>query len=82
MVQSLPLDDIKDESTPHPHKGKKEEGKDAKMEISGQDVVHPASQAKEDSTGEVVVTNIHTLKTRFIRVTDYFNSFDMSFIGP
>ena len=81
MVQSDPLDEIKEESMPHPDKGKKE-GKDAKIIISGQDVVHPASPAKEASTSDVVVTNIHKLKTIFIRVTVNFNSFHMSFIGP
>ncbi|GMN66233.1 hypothetical protein TIFTF001_035301 [Ficus carica] len=52
MVQSDPLDEIKEESMPHPEKGKKED-KDDKI-ISGQDVVQPASPDKEASTSDVV----------------------------
>ncbi|GMN34951.1 hypothetical protein TIFTF001_044963, partial [Ficus carica] len=53
MVQSDPLDEIKEESMPHPEKGKKED-KDDKI-ISGQDVVQPASPDKEASTSDVVL---------------------------
>ncbi|GMN71007.1 hypothetical protein TIFTF001_053336, partial [Ficus carica] len=52
MVQSDPLDEINEESMPHPEKGKKED-KDDKI-ISGQDVVQPASPDKEASTSDVV----------------------------
>ncbi|GMN19508.1 hypothetical protein TIFTF001_045196 [Ficus carica] len=52
MVQSDPLDEIKEESMPHPEKRKKED-KDDKI-ISGQDVVQPACPDKEASTNDVV----------------------------
>ena len=81
MVQSDPLDEIKEESMSHPEKGKKE-AKDDKIISSGQDVVRPASPAKEANTSDVVVTNILKQKTLFITVTVNFNSFHMSFIGP
>ena len=61
---------------------RKKKDKDDKILISGQDVVQPASPAKEASTSDVVVTNIHKLITIFIRVTINYNSFHMSFIGP
>ena len=64
MVHTDPLDKIKRESMPHPKKEKKED-EDYKI-ISGQDVVQPASPAKEASTSDVVVTNIHKLNTIFI----------------
>ena len=61
MVQSDPLDEMKEESMPHPEKGKNED-KDDKIIISGEDVVQLEGPAKEASTSDVVVTSIHKLK--------------------
>ena len=64
LVQSDPLDEMKEESMPHPEKGKNED-KDDKIIISGEDVVQIEDPAKEAGTSHVVLTSIHKLKNYF-----------------
>ena len=64
MVQSDPLDEMKEESMPHPEKGKNED-KDDKISISGEDVVQLEGPPTEASTSDVVVTSIDKPKKNF-----------------
>ena len=64
LVQSDPLDEPKEESMPHPEKGKNED-KDDKISISGEDVVQIEGPAREAGTSDVVLTSIHKLKKYF-----------------
>ena len=71
LVQSDPLDEPKEESMPHPSEGKNED-KDDKISISGEDAVQiegPAREAgtsaKEAGTSDMVLTSIHKLKKYF-----------------
>ena len=64
LVQSDPLDELKEESMPHPEKGKNED-KDDKISISGEDVVQSEGPANEAGTSDVVLPSIHKLKKYF-----------------
>ena len=64
LVQSDPLDELKEESMPHPEKGKIED-QDDKSVLSGEDVVQIEAPTKEASTSDVVLTSIHKLKKIF-----------------
>ena len=58
MVQSDPLDEMKEESMPQPEKGKIED-QDDKIIISGEDVVHLEGPPKQASSSDVVVMSVH-----------------------
>ena len=64
LVQSDPLDELKEESMPHPEKGKNED-KDDKISIGGEDVVQSEGPANEAGTSDVVLPSIHKLKKYF-----------------
>ena len=61
LVQSHTLDEMKEESMPHLKTGKNED-KDDKIIISGEDVVQNEDAAKEAGTSHVVLTSIHKQK--------------------